>query len=503
VASASPAVYIIAALATFAAVALPFLAVRFPPITDLPQQAAQIRLASEVFADSSPYRLNLLAPGALSYGLFAVSWWLAGAEVAGRLAYVLFGGLWIGGFTLITRDYDRDPAVIPLTGLFFFSHVLYWGFTSFLFGAVGFLVFLCLEKRLRRRSSGLVEITILTVAGLALYSSHLFWFAASALWLITTTSRSDLPVGRRWLRVSTFLPALAIAWIWQPQLRQSGFQSVTAWGAPPWARLSPGAWTDRLLGGLEGPVEPLILGALILWLLVGLWQHRKDLKSASSPVMLLLAGTMILLSLLLPHRYQNTLNFAERWAPVGAALLLVALPTPRMKSWLRRAVALILVAGLSLSTTAIWKRFEDVELSGLSQSLAALPEEPRLLGLDFYRLSRLVKTQPFFQNPAYSQVLKGGSLGFSFASFPSSPVVYREWKNPPWTPGLEWFPQQIIESIDDIQFFDSVLVHTDANGHEFFERQPALEPVTSVDRWRLYRVVAPAPSPAGTADLSP
>ena len=391
--------------------------------------------------------------------------------------------------TVLIRAHGRDPAQIALAGLFFFSHLLYWGFSSFILGAIGFFILVSIEPRLRAGSAILFEAVALSAASLVLYSCHLFWFIAGSAWLVVTTVISSLPSRRRWLRFATLLPVLAIFWTWAPQLRLSGFESETSWGISPLARLAPVEWIDSTLGGLKGPVEPLILGAVTVWLLVGLWQHRRDLRTATSSIPLVLAGLLIFLTLILPHRFQNTLHFAERWAPIGAVMLVVALPVPRVRTWLRWTIALGLIAGLSLSTTAVWKRFEEIELAGLSDSLAELPDEPRLLGLDFYRLSGLVKTQPFFQNHAYAQVLKGGSLGFSFASFPSSPVVYTKWENPPWTPGLEWFPHLIFDSLDDLRYFDSVLVHASEQGHRQFEHLPTLEPASDLNRWRLYRVV--------------
>jgi hypothetical protein len=487
--------YAIAALVTAVVIALPFLAVDFTPITDLPQQAAQIKLATEVLDGSNEYRFNILAPGTLSYGLFAVGWRFAGAGSAGRIAYLLLACLWLGAFAVVAREYRRDPVLVPLTGLFFFSQSLYLGFASFLFGAVAFLVFICFERWLQRRRSGPGEIAALTVAGILLYTSHLLWFVAAAAWLAIASLRADMPRRRLASRIASMLPALALTAVWMPQLAQSGFHSPTTWGTLPWARLAPGELILILFGGLLGPVEPFVLSAVLAWIAIALWQHRADLRSAVNVPLLKVAGVMLLLALALPHLYQNTLNFGERWAPVGAAVLVVALPPPKFRSWLKWALSLLLIAGLSLSTTAVWNRFEEVELTGLEASLAALPERPRLLGLDFYRLSRFVRTQPFYQIPAYAQVLKGGSLGFTFASFPASPVVYREWENTPWSPGLEWFPHHLLDSMEDVGHFDYLLIHAGPNGHELFYKQDVLEPVTPPDRWRLYRVLESAPPP--------
>jgi len=486
--------YLLAMILAASLISLPFLAVRFPPVTDLPQQAAQVRLFLEYLDGSQLYALNLAAPGTLGYGVFGLSWLLAGEENAGRLAYLLLGILWVAALAVTARSYRRSPTLVPLASLFFFSHLLYWGFFGFLFGAALFLLWIALERRLRATSSQLAEILLLTISGIALYAAHLFWFLIATAFLLVVTFRSNLPTRRRWLRLAGFTPGLLLLGLWAPRIAASGFESETLWWNAPWARLGPGEMTNRFLGGIHGPVEPVILISLGLWLAIGLWQHRADLRSVLEPELLWLGASMIVLSLLLPDRHQNTLHFAGRWTPIGAGLLLLALPPPRIRKPLRWLVALVLLASLSVTSLAAWKRFEHLELAGLEDSLRALPPNSSLLGLDYYRLSQFVKTQPFFQIPAYGQALSGGSLGFSFASFPASPVVFREWENPPWTPGLEWLPHEIFESLDDLLYFDFVLIHADEPGQLFFERQPSLTPLTPSARWRLYRVVPSVPA---------
>lgn len=107
---------------TAVVIALPFLAVDFPPITDLPQQTAQIKLAFEVLDGSDEYRFNLLAPGTLSYGLFTVGWRLAGAKSAGRIAYFLLACLWLAIASLRAdmprqRQVSRIASMLPALAL--------------------------------------------------------------------------------------------------------------------------------------------------------------------------------------------------------------------------------------------------------------------------------------------------------------------------------------------------------------------------------------------------
>jgi hypothetical protein len=130
-------------------------------------------------------------------------------------------------------------------------------------------------------------------------------------------------------------------------------------------------------------------------------------------------------------------------------------------------------------------------MSGLKESLDALPEAPRVLGLSYIKESAIVKGRPFIQVFAYSQVLRGGELNFSFADFGPSLVVYRQRRMLPWTSGLEWFPERARKS--DFQFFDYSLINADKKLHAALGSEPILKPITQEGRWRLYKITGSKP----------
>jgi hypothetical protein len=89
------------------------------------------------------------------------------------------------------------------------------------------------------------------------------------------------------------------------------------------------------------------------------------------------------------------------------------------------------------------------------------------------------------QTYAWAQVLRGGTLNFSFASYPTSLVVFRSSQSPRWTPKLYWFPHHLRST--DLDHFDYVIVNGSPREHELFARW-RVTPVTTTGRWRLYRV---------------
>ena len=194
-------------------------------------------------------------------------------------------------------------------------------------------------------------------------------------------------------------------------------------------------------------------------------------------------------AVLLPDKVDRTLRFASRWMPVGAALLLLALPPPALRPLLRRALAAILVVAFCLSTGRIWRDFGRQELGGLATALESLPPAPTLLGLEFIRDSPRIKPPVYMHLPAYAQLLHGGRLGFSFVSLASSLVVQRDLTVPdPWTPGLEWAPQLLRQT--DLEHFDHALVHAPTElMTSFMAQEERLVPITHTAPWRLFRVI--------------
>ncbi len=129
---------------------------------------------------------------------------------------------------------------------------------------------------------------------------------------------------------------------------------------------------------------------------------------------------------------------------------------------------------------------QKTELSGLKETLDALPEKPRTLGLSFIQASNYVKGFPFIQVFAYSQVLKGGRLNFSFAEFSPCLVVYKTPFHTPWTPDLNWIPTRAQES--DLTYFDYVILNGSEEMHEDMSARPVVKAVTGQGSWRLYAV---------------
>ncbi|HCS46880.1 MAG TPA: hypothetical protein DIW61_00920 [Candidatus Aminicenantes bacterium] len=466
--------------------ALPFLVVKFPPITDLPQHAAQVGLFGEAINQpDSPYRIQWMTPYSLVYTVLGASWLVFGPENAGRIGMLIIALLWIAMLHLLAARLKRPALAASLASILFFGHILYWGFYQFAFGwplFIGYLLLLRADFRNRWK-----EALTFSGAWIILYFTHILWFFVAVAWLGVTHLFIRRDIKRLFLRALGTVPLFALAAAWYPNLAAYGFKSQTVWATVPFERLLPTWLADASFGGLKGALEPVFFGLIVIWVLLAWLPNRKGFLARTDKSLLLLSALFFILALVLPDKHTNTIRFCQRWVPPGLALLLLGLPEIKVrKSALTAAVFASLLAFFAL-TSLNWMAFERSELSGLGESLEALPQGPRLIGLSYMKESTIVRGRPFIQVFSYAQVYRGGELNFSFADFGPSLVLYRTPRQLAWTSGLEWFPERAKKS--DLLSFDYALVSGDDGLHEAIRRDRTFDAVTSAGRWRLYKTV--------------
>jgi hypothetical protein len=468
--------------------AIPFLLVKFPPITDLPQHTAQIRLFSETIEKSdSPYRIQWITPYSLVYSVLGASWLIFGPENAGRLGMLIIVLVWIIMLHLLAARLKRPPLAAALASLLFFGHIMYWGFYQFAFGwplFIGFL--LVLHSKFRSRTQ---EALVFLAVWIILYFTHILWFFVAVLWLGMTHLFLKRDIKTLLVRAASSLPLFGLAFAWYPNLASYGFRSQTIWATIPFERLLPSWLSDATFGGIKGSLEPIFFAFIVVWILLAWLPNRREFLAKGDRHLLLLGALLLFLAFILPDKHTNTIRFCQRWVPPALAFLLLGLPEIKIrKSALTAAVFASLLAFFTL-TSVNWIAFERSELSGLRESLEALPQEPHVIGLSYLKESTIVRGRPFIQVFSYAQVYRGGELNFSFADFGPSLVIYREPRRLKWTSGLEWFPELAKKS--DLMFFDHAIVSGDDDLHKAVLRDSTLTPVTSEGRWRLYEVARP------------
>ena len=473
------------ALGVAALAVLPILLTSFPPSTDLPQHIAQVRLFKEALANpGGGYVIQWFGPNNLIYFLLlALSevlpvGWLAQATLILIVLSWIAAIYWLGKF----RSQSFAPALLGTTLIF--NQAFYWGFLNFLIGFPVFVLWFLLTIN-NDWNQPFKYYLALTGTAMLLYESHALWFAAGAAF-IHLLKRA--PLTTLLLRVSTLAPCGVAALIWYPQLsamRAVAGNDVAAHWSRPFDRIL------HFMEGVSGGTANYLLGlgfvAILLWLSFALWQNRYNLKSRINRDLLSAFAFFMLIVIISPDKYMDTISFSGRWVPIVLLFILLALPVPSFRRLSPSMAAASVAMLFFVSTSFYWHLYDRNELNGFRDSLISIPASSRVLGLDLIKYSDYVNGRPFLQLFAYAQVYKGGELNFSFAEHYSGLVAYRGKRNKPWTRTLEWFAEELKR--EDFQYFDYVIVNGEPRDHMILSSFPEIVPLSKLGRWRAYRVV--------------
>lgn len=424
----------------------------------------------------TPYLLGYLVP--------AIAWLISSPAQAGALTLALCALAWSFAMHRAAARARREPAAAMLACVPFSGVPYQWGLLSFLVGLVVFVVFLDGVRRAIEAPGSLRSWLWPCLATLCVYLTHLLWFGAAVLVSALLVARH-----RAWRcclpAALGVLPAVALA-IPSTLRVPRDFDNPTVWSFAPLGRMQPWVWGTHAIGPSRDFAPTDLLFLFVALPVGGIWQRRHELDAAARDF-LLVGALFFAFTLLLPSRYTNTTLFDARWASPALVFLALGAPIPDLRGRLAPRLAALLLVLASANVTLAWRNVNIDELSGLEVSIAALPPNPRVLGLSFQHESRHVHGAPFVQTFAWAQVRRGGEVNFSFAYFPVMPVVFRQERLGRWTPGLEWHPERVRNG--DLLQFDFALIGGGEPVHEQARRvAPFLEPVIVEGSWRLYRV---------------
>ncbi|MFA6456800.1 MAG: hypothetical protein WCW40_08265, partial [Bacteroidota bacterium] len=455
---------------TLTLVTLPFLFVTYVPSADLPQHLSQIKLFLTNVSNQpdSPYTIHYFGANLLVYWMMLVFWWIFPPVLAGKITMFVLALSWVISVFVLARREGRSPVTALLASVVIFNSSLYWGFVNFLSGFPIFIIwYLVVVKRHKE------QVTSAHVAAIMIIS--LFLFFAHSLWLVlaaTVLILFDVVKRAGWKNIfshgGSLIPAMIVAGLWYPKLAATrttmGFDTAPHWFVLPYERLNPQWIINAVFGGLQGPSEWILLFGILLWIIMSIVTNRKEFWSQVNLDLLIIGGLLMIGVFSMPDKFMNTISFASRWFPVAMIFLLLSLPMPRIPQAVYATAALFLLFTFMVTTAFAWSRFEQNELSGLPDALEMVPENVRVLGLDYVKKSQYIEGRPYIQAFAYAQVLHGGMLNFSFAEHNTGIVVPKSSAAAPkWTPGLEWVAEYVMQ--EDIQKFDFVLINAQDDLH--------------------------------------
>lgn len=496
---------VFAALAIAAAV--PLWMVKHPPIQDLPQHLAAVRVLHD-FGDpelgfARYFDIHIGRTQYLTYyGLTHLLAYPLGLLTANK---VVFTAAIVGlpySLRALLGALGRDPRLALFAMPFVWNAHIVLGFVNFAAAIPMTLWGIALAVRLRFRWD--VREALL-LAGLALltFYTHIVPFGFLTLGVVLVAlGESTRAMG---LRLLPLVPAVV--------------------GMLGWARTSPAA--KAVLGASElssvGPqpeYHPVSrsIKDLSLWLfdvlpsevddqLLAVWAlllvalvaagagaavnddrpSEDDLLRGSLLRRLALLGPLAFVAYFIaPSSYDWIWPINARFPLLGTMFLILALPTPR------RGFAVPLFAAVSVVSLLFFrevgtafKRSEKEELADMEPAMRSIPMGQRVVGLVWDRDSRFVRWSPFIHAAAMYQSMRGGAVMFSFAEYPQSPFSFKPANRPPAVPRRwEWAPF-FTRPVPDLAWYDYVITRGDPGTMKLYAE--AFELSYDGSRWKVWK----------------
>jgi hypothetical protein len=493
----------------------PIFSVEHPPLQDLPQHLAAVRvlrdhpdLALGQYFDIQLSRTQYLT----YYGAVWLFSYVFGIALANKL--VLAAALVALPWSLVSllRVLGRDPRLAVFAfGLTYNAHLVL-GFFNFVAALPLMFWGIAWAEKLRRRYSRHSEIGLAILLVVCFYT-HVVPFAFCALGMALVMIGDGFVLTLR--RGFVFVPAALCALIWLCST-PAGTATLAATGGvdaekrPEFATVNAAlrdlpAWLTDVLHGPRDE-QLLVAWAALFLVVLALGMRRYGPPGAplppsprgSIPVLLdgelsvrayrvaLLCPVAAVSYFVAPTSYDWIWPISARFPLIALLFAIVLLPSPRGFFGSATLAAVGFVAFLGFSDVShAFATFEHDEVGNIEQALAAIPEGQRVAGLIFDRSSRAVKFSPFIHYAALYQAEKGGAVMFTFADFPQSPFRFKDGNRPPRVPPRwEWQPERV-DPAHDLAWYRYVLVRGNpgriARDSEHFEK------VFRSPRWTVFR----------------
>jgi hypothetical protein len=396
---------------------VPIWSVKYLPMVDLPQHAAQItlwmHLDDPAWGLAGEFQLNPYSPYLLGYALARIVGTFTSALVAVKVVVTLaILALPVSMQVLLDRwRGDRFWALLgfPLA----FGVAFYWGLFNYLVAVPAAVLYVALAARYAELPT-LRRAVVLGLAGCGLYVAHALILGicsvvAFALIALRAGGLRNLVVRALPLGLPLALAAAWARWTYttDPYVRQAVWWNLglhRVWYFP-WVMLGADNFNTAEL------VAFLLMAATLL-----LAASRGGAAARWLPATICVAGY-----LLAPSSVFGTALIHGRIAELAAVFTVVAVAplaarSPSRRTQVARTAIVALVLGWTVLLTVRFRAFDE-DAVGLDTVIAAIPPGQKVLGLMFAQDSRSVPGYPFLHAGAWYQAEKGGVFGFSAASF--------------------------------------------------------------------------------------
>ena len=437
--------------------------VKYPPLQDLPDHLATIRVLHSLhdpgFAFDrdlavsfrhTPYMAYYVIVDALSYALG-----LRAANVVVMSAYLSGTPLALRWFLHAT---GRDPRAALIVVPLLYNAMWMLGLLPFMFGIPLYFLALTLAAIQVERPSGRGAFALGGVTILLLLT-HLVPFTLFVLSLPALLPWRELPRAAR--AALPVVPALALA-AWYAIFTHTGevLRGGVSTPAPPPAACFARAyaWATNVL---VGSADEWCFIALALLLLAAFCLGGTREPARVGRLLFVVPMGCFLAMFVTPDGRGDVMLVSQRFPILFLFTLVPCVPWPCGK-WSGRvftaAAATIALASVLIVSASVVE-VEAKELGDFDGALAAMEPRKHVLGLIYDAGSNIVRSSPFIQFVSYYVVEKGGAVEYSGFGKVHNPVSFAPGRAPPTggPPALDLLPTHVtMEQV--YPYFDYVLV---------------------------------------------
>lgn len=466
-----PYLFLVCALAA----CVPIWSVKYLPMTDLPQHAAQIHLWQNLASPDVArlYEINWFTPYVAGYAMARGFADLTGVLVAWKLVITLAVLALPAALAYLFRAAGRDPAWGLIGFPLAFGYSFYWGFLNFLvampLGIALLGAIIRYGEEPTRRGAVLVGL-----GACVLFFGHVLVMlaivGAGGLWLLC---RRGFVYA---LPLAAPLP-IVVAWTLATRSADTQVREMTMLAGPPAVMRLIGL--PGILLGEPADAAALATGSVVFLLIVLSMRLSRELHRYA------LLAVAVVAYVFGPHRAFGTYYLYGRFAVLMLPAVILAfepLKRPRLSvATTARALALIAL-GWMFVLHGRFQRF-DREAAQFDRVTQSVPANAKILSLCWRPESDAIPGHaPFLHFPAWIQAQRGGVLGFSFATFFPEMIRYRRDMAPPMTVDLQWLPDKVDWKVDG--YYDWFVVR--GPGASKLEKLP-VERVAHEGQWSVYR----------------
>jgi hypothetical protein len=433
-----------------------------PPMIDLPAHAGQVTLLRDILLADSPwsdrFRLNLLTPYVLGYGLALPLSLVMPVAFAFKLLLSLGFIAFIYMCVKLRQHFNADSRLDWLFVPGYFGFAYSWGFLTFLLAAPLGLAFIWLSARCAARPTAARSAGVVAL-GLAVLASHglmfLFVWGVGSLQAIATTRRLKTRLIRL-LPYTLLLFAFAGYFLVSRQVHaglEGGLDNVTQW-AWGWPRRNVPAFAAG--GGGQTGMGLLFL-AVFFVMVTTPWLMGLRIEWRRNAVWIPFFGVAFILAWV-PHIALDTVFLYQRFAlfllPAYAWLFAsqTAQDAPsapqigpaqtKLNRHVSASVLLVVTVWTVLGLHTVWALRFARESADFDAVMRAMEPRQRALSLIFDRGSAAVRNDLLYLHfGVWYQVEKQGLVDFNFAWFPPQIVRFRTDRLPAVRPLFEWKPE--------------------------------------------------------------